>query len=109
MVKLGSFLVQIFIWVLLFATRSRVNATRNYGSSVRRNAYNEILQEKIIRQSFMQKILAKLGMTKRPPPVPYDKRKPNIPRPVLDGGIASSLKEEDAEKKVQIVISSEEG
>ena len=98
----------VVIFFVLFAQLSSV-ATRRYGFSIRTNPYNELLQEKVIKQAFMKKLLDKLGMAKRPPPIPYDKRKPNIPRPVIDGGISAASEEEDAEKKVQIVIASEEG
>eukprot|EP00795_Rhopilema_esculentum_P004633 gene4633-20908_t len=47
-------------------------------------------------------------MKARPPPIPLDKRKPNLPRPLIDGGLTTSV-EEDPEKKVDIVVSSEEG
>ena len=56
----------------------------------------------------MRRILAKLGMTKRPPFIPYDQRKQNIPQPIIDGGIAMD-KKEDLEKRTQIVIAAEYG
>ena len=56
----------------------------------------------------MRRILAKLGMTKRPPFIPYDQRKQNIPQPIIDGVIAMD-KKEDLEKRTQIVIAAEYG
>lgn len=63
----------------------------------------------VIKQAFMEKILGKLGMKQRPPPIPFDKRKPNIPRPVIDGGITPATNDENPEKKVKVVVSCEEG
>ena len=80
--------------------------SKDYSSRVFR--YEEFLHQKAIKQAFMKKILEKLGMKARPPPIPLDKRKPNLPRPLIDGGLTTSV-EEDPEKKVDIVVSSEEG
>ena len=72
------------------------------------NPYNELMEEKAVQQELMRRILAKLGMTKRPPFIPYDQRKQNIPQPIIDGGITIE-KKEDIEKRTQIVIAAEEG
>ena len=73
--------------------------------------YDEYLHQQAIKQEFMKKILDGLGMKERPPRIPLENRKVNIPRPVIDGGIdASSSKMPDEEmKKTEMVIASEEG
>ena len=108
MANLWTFQIQISILVFVYCAEKSPVANRRYGVSLRTTPYNELLHEKAIKQEFMRKILAKLGMAKRPPLIPYDQRKPNIPRPVIDGGISTATKE-DIENKIQIMIASEEG
>lgn len=108
MASLWTLQIQVSILVFVYCAEKSPVANRRYGVSLRTTSYNELLQEKAIKQEFMRKILAKLGMAKRPPLIPYDQRKPNIPRPVIDGGISTAAKE-DIENKIQIVITSEEG
>ena len=106
----GVWRLQILIGALFFVYFGEKSslANRHYGVSMRTNPYSELLQEKVVKQEFMRKVLAKLGMAKRPPLIPFDQRKPNIPGPVIDGGISTETSE-DVEKRTQLVVASEEG
>jgi len=106
MANLWIFLSQISIVVFVHCAEKNPASDRRYGVSLRTNPYNELLEEKAVQQELMRRILAKLGMTKRPPFIPYDQRKQNIPQPIIDGGIAMDEKE-DLEKRTQIVIAAE--
>ena len=67
------------------------------------------IHDRDIKLAYMKEILNKLGMKDRPPPIPLDKRKQNIPRPVYDGGINIASQDLEQAKETQIVIAAEEG
>eukprot|EP00794_Sanderia_malayensis_P007724 gene7724-8563_t len=69
---------------------------------------NEHEKDATIKKAVMKEILKLLGMKHRPPPIPLAKRKPNIPRPVYDGGIGGMSPDEDVKlQETQVVIAAE--
>lgn len=100
------------IVAITFALRREFAEASTRGEfTTHKTRYDDYLHQQAIKQEFMKKILDGLGMKERPPRIPPENRKINIPRPVIDGGIdASSSKMPDEEaKRTEMVIASEEG